>query len=132
MADSEGNPIYFWITDDISAMTHLNEGACYLYTESEYDTNGNSIAKRTDSLPQFLNCNIINNNVVASLDFGMPKEIYCGNVAYSPDMTVYANFWKKFYYDQFHIDTKKVTCYVKLDRMNQDYLRDFYYFDNAV
>ena len=51
---------------------------------------------------------------------------------YSQDVTLYANFWRAFYNDQFNIDTKKVTCFVKLDEMNQDYLREFYFFDNAI
>ena len=34
--------------------------------------------------------------------------------------------------DQFDVDTKKVTCYVKLERVKQDLLRKFYYFDNAI
>jgi uncharacterized protein YutD len=57
--------------------------------------------------------------------------VYMGYVNYDEDATIYNNFWKAFYNDQFNIDTKKVTCFVKLDNMNQDYLREFYFFDNA-
>lgn len=30
------------------------------------------------------------------------------------------------------MNTKKVTCYVKLERAKQDLLRKFYFFDNAI
>ena len=132
--DSVGNNIDFWITDNLELMNTLNDGdPCFIYTESEYDENNNKIAVKVNRLPQYLNCVIDDSsNITHSLDFGMPKEIYMGNMNYSPDSTLYANFWKAFYTDQFNIDTKKVTCFVKLDRMNQDYLREFYFFDNAI
>lgn len=115
-------------------MYTLNNEPCYIYTTSQYDgTNVNVIAKPCYGLPQFINCLYdSSNNVTASLDFGLPKEIYIGNYAYQDSATIYYNFWRKFYNDQFNIDTKKVTCYVKLDYMNQERLRDFYYFDNAL
>lgn len=115
-------------------MDTLNEGEpCFLFTDSEWDRNGNRIAIKVTELPQFLNCTIdASNNVLYSFDFGLPKEIYMGNMNYEETSTIYANFWKSFYNDQFNIDTKKVTCFVKLDNMNQEYLRDFYYFDNAI
>lgn len=132
--DSAGTPIDFWITDDVSEMNTLNDKEpCYLFTESEYNENGDRIAIKTNCLPQYLNCIIDSgSNVTASLDFGLPKEVYMGNVAYDEFVTVYANFWKAFYNDQFNINTKKVTCFVKLDEMNQSYLRKFYFFDNRI
>lgn len=134
LEDSAGNPIYFWITDDLPEMGDLNDGdPCFLFTESEYDASQTRIAVRVDELPQYLNCLIdSSSNVTHSFDFGLPKEIYMGNMNYSQDVTLYANFWRAFYNDQFNIDTKKVTCFVKLDDMNQDYLREFYFFDNAI
>lgn len=131
---SDGSPVPFWITDNLPEMDTLNDGdPCFIYTESEYNTEENRIARRITALPKYINCTIDQwNNVAYSLDFGLPKEIYMGNVNYTEDATIYANFWKKFYNDQFNIDTKKVTCFVKLDNMNQDFLREFYYFDNAI
>jgi hypothetical protein len=109
-------------------MNTLNDKEpCFIYTVSEYDVSGNRIAYRRNTLPQYLNLIIDDyKNVSESLDFGMPKEVYCGNINYSPEKTIYDRFWKMFYNDQFNIDTKKVTCYVKFDKMNQDYLRKFY------
>lgn len=132
--DSTGNNINFWITDKIAAMDDLNDGeSCFIYTESEYDVNNNRIAIKMNSLPQYLNCIIdSSNNVNYSLDFGLPKEVYMGYVNYDENATLYSNFWKSFYNDQFNIDTKKVTCFVRLYDMNQDFLREFYFFDNAI
>lgn len=62
----------------------------------------------------------------------MPREIYIDRVNYSEDTTLYANFWRAFYDDQFDVNTKKITCYVKLERATQDMLRKFYFFDNAI
>jgi len=134
MTDLSGNIINFWITDNLDEMDELNDSdPCFIYTESEYDINNRKIAIKVNQLPQYLNCSIdTSSNVTYSLDFGLPKEIYMGNMNYSEDATIYANFWKKFYNDQFNIDTKKVTCFVKLDNMNQDFLREFYFFDNAI
>ena len=132
--DSNGNNIYFWITDNVEEMNDLNDNEpCYIYTESEYDVQNHKIAIKTNELPQYINCIVdSSDNVTYSLDFGVPKEIYMGNLNYSPDAPIYANFWRSFYNDQFNIDTKKVTCFVKLDNMNQDFLREFYFFDNAI
>ena len=132
LTDSSGTNIDFWITDDLYEMKKLNESPCYLYTESAYDSSSNQIAIKVNQLPQYLNCIISNNNVTHSFDFGLPKEIYFGNVGYTENATVYYNYWKQFYSDQFHIDTKKLTCYVKLDFMSQSYLRDFYWFNNSI
>lgn len=84
-------------------------------------------------MPQYISYVIDkNNNVTESLDFGLPREMYVDKVNYSEDTTIYANFWDSFYRDQFNVNTKKVTCYVKLERAKQDLLRKFYFFDNAI
>lgn len=134
LTDSKGWLRNVWLTDDLAEMYYLNDGEpCYLYTATNVDEDGNVIAIAKQTLPQFTNCIFdSSNNITASLDFGQPKEIYIGNYAYQDSVTVYDNFWKNFYTDQFNIDTKKVTCFVKLDYMNQERLRDFYYFDNAI
>lgn len=114
-------------------MLKLADEPCWLYTESEYDAGGQQIAIRTSTLPQYMNVLVDgSNNVTFSLDFGLPKEVYFGNVAYSDNATVYANFWKAFYNDQFNVNTKKVTCFVKIDRIDASALRDFYFFDNSI
>ena len=133
LVDFRGNEIPFWITDDLSAMASLNDKtACYLWTNTE-TFNGDQIAIKKPSLPQYISYIIDqNNNVTESLDFGLPRETYVDRINYPDDTTIYANYWKAFYEDQFNVNTKKVTCYVKLERVTQDMLRRFYFFDNSI
>ena len=133
LVDYKGNAVPFWITDDLSEMAALNDKtACFLWTTSE-TFNGKQIAIKKTSLPQYISYIVdSNNNVTESLDFGLPKEMYIDRVNYSEDTTIYANYWRAFYDDQFDVNTKKVTCYVKIERANQDMLRKFYFFDNSI
>lgn len=115
-------------------MSALNDGEmCFLYTNSEFDEDGNRIAIPRTSLPQYISyITKPDNSVKYSLDFGLPKEIYT-NYTYNENSTIYNQFWQAFYTDQFDINTKKVTCYVRLDdlKVNSEMLREFYYFDNS-
>nr|DAV91382.1 MAG TPA: hypothetical protein [Bacteriophage sp.] len=47
--------------------------------------------------------------------------------------TLYSRFWNEFYNDQFDVNTKKVTCFVRLDDLDVKYdlLRQFYYFEDS-
>lgn len=135
LKDNEGNPINYWLTDDLIEMKLLNDENCYIYTEYEYDLAGKRIAHKITKLPQFLRYNIDKTgNVVTSLDFGLPREIYINNITYNTNSTIYNNYWKNYYTDQFSIDTKKITCYVNLQdelKVNEELLRQFYYFNNS-
>ena len=133
LVDYRGSQIPMWISDDLSEMALLNEKtACFLWTDKE-TYNDEKIAVRKTRLPQYISYRIDkNNNVTESLDFGLPREMYVDKVNYSEDTTIYVNFWDSFYRDQFNVNTKKVTCYVKLERAKQDLLRKFYFFDNAI
>ena len=94
-----------------------------------YTIDGNTIAILRTTLPQFIKYkteeiyqsgstgekySVDTGNVKQSLDFGLPKEIYIDGLNYSEDTTIYNNYWKNFYNDQFNVNTKKVTCYVNL------------------
>lgn len=134
MNDMNGNPIEYWITDDIAEMALLNDGEnCFLYTASETDSSGKKIAIKRTTLPQFVRYVDSSNYVTASLDFGLPREIYVDKIKYDEDSTIYYQFWRAFYNDQFDVNTKKVTCYVKMNDLDikYDLLREFYYFDSA-
>lgn len=126
------NSIVYHITDDVSEMSLLNEKPCYLYTNSEYNTAGDRIAIRINVLPKFVRYTSASNNVKYSLDFGLPKEIY-EKLDYSENATVYNKFWDNFYKDQFNVNTKKLTCFVKLNDLwvSNELLREFYYFANS-
>lgn len=132
--DVDGNPINYWITDDLLEMNVLNDQKmCYLYTNSERDIAGKKIAIKKTSLPQFTRYMLSDYNVISSWDFGLPKEIYIDDITYTETSTLYHQFWSKFYNDQFNVNTKKVTCFVRLDDLDVKYdlLRQFYYFEDS-
>lgn len=128
MQDIKGNPINYYITDDVPEMAVLNDSEpCFLYSKSETD------AIKTTKLPQFLRYTTSSDYVVSSLDFGLPREFYIDNISYKENSVIYSQFWKNFYNDQFDVNTKKVVCFVKLDdlQVNYDLLRQFYYFEDS-
>ena len=150
LLDIKNHPIKYWITDDLPEMADLNDGQpCWLYTNSDKDIKGNKIAILRTTLPQFIKYKtqelwrsgstgeyyyVDTGNVKQSLDFGLPKEIYIDGLNYSESATIYDNYWKSFYNDQFNVNTKKVTCYVNLYDwdVKQELLRQFYYFNNGI
>ena len=124
--DTKGTYINYYLSDDVSDMFELNEKvACYLF-----DSN-NTIT--VHSIPQYLRYKIVGNNVVSSLDFGLPKELYIPNITYNDNTTLYNQFWSGYYEDSLNINTKQVTCYVNLNDMlvNGDLLKKFYYFNGC-
>ena len=129
--DLDGNPIYYTITDDVPEMLVVNDGTpCYIYTESEYNKGGLRVAYQTNELPQFTNYNIVENNIVESLDFGVPRETYF-NYNYPNSSTLYNNFWQSLYIDQLNKNTKKVQTTLVTDKpLNNSSFRKFYFFDN--
>lgn len=134
LKDVKGNNIYYWITDDIAEMSVLNEDPCYIYTEDEYDVTGARIAIRTNVIPQFTRYMLNDTYVINSLDFGLPREAYIDDLEYNETSTIYYKAWKQFYNDQLNVNTKKVTCFVKLMdlQVSYDMLRQFYYFNDAI
>lgn len=135
LEDIKGNTVTYTLTDDIYQMARLNDNKmCHLYTEASYDSLGNSVATKYNSLPQFLRYNIKGNSITESFDFGKPKEIYIANVQYGDDATLYDKYWKRYLSDRYNVNTRTVTCNVNLDgmRISQETLRDFYYFNNSI
>lgn len=133
LEDTAGNPIYYTLSNDVPAMATFNEGTpMYLYSTSDYDINNNKICLRLNQLPQFTRYNIEFGKVVNSLDFGLPFETYI-NENYTEDSTLYTNFWKSFYQDQFSENTRKVIAYVKFEdiQLGNHSLSNFYYFNNC-
>ena len=126
----------YFITDDNSYMGTLNDGnPCWLYTIDENDKQGTKIAIKVTSIPQFSRylCPSGNGNVTQSWDFGYPKQIFIPDYTMDYAMPIYNNYWKSYITDLYDIDTKKLSCYVKLDdRPAEDWLRDFYWFNNSI
>ena len=131
--DNDGNTIQYWVTDDTSQMFIMNGKQCHLYTEDEYDVNKNWIAWKTPYLPKFSRYIIKNGMVINSWDFGKPKEIYIPNLTYNDDVTLYNQYWDRYYKDKLNINTKLVTANVNLStfNVNEDMFKNFYYFKNS-
>lgn len=131
--DINNNDINYWLSDDLQEMYDLNESPCYLYTNTEFDSNNKWIAYKLNEIPLFSKYIIKDNTVVDSWDFGKPKELFIPDVNYSEDVTIYNKYWKAMYEDMLNINTKLVTAYVNFKGMvvNNQLLKDFYYFNNS-
>lgn len=133
--EEEAIEIKYWLTDDIAEIGMLNDNKpCYIYTEDSFSANNNFVGYSLETIPQFLSYRRDLNNIIDSLDFGVPKEIYMYNVNYDDGTTIYNRYWADFYKDQLSVNTKKLTCYVNLNGLNvsSELLRNFYYFNNSI
>lgn len=128
--------INYYITDDNTYMNTLNDGnACWLYTRSEIDSGGARIATKVDQIPHFsrYRANDSVGRIIHSWGFGVPKQLYIPDYTTNYSTTLYDNYWRSYIKDMYDIDTKKLSCYVRLDeRPSEDWLRDFYWFDNSI
>lgn len=130
----DGTVIPIWLYDTMKTMLELNEKSCHLHTQSEYDFGGNRIVYRLSSIPKFSRYKTAGNNIVASMDYAVPKQFYLFNTTYEDSATIYSKYMADFYADQLDINTKKITAYVNLNGLviNSDSLRNFYYFNNCI
>lgn len=122
------------LTDDLPVMSLLNAGApCWLLTRSTYDYNGDEVAIELAELPVFCRCPTDTSGaVVASWDFGAPKELYLPLTTINDNVTLF-HFWKDYLADYFHEDARKLTAYVRLSgQVSDEWLRRLYWFDNAL
>lgn len=130
----DGTIIPIWLTDDVQEMYELGDKSCHLYTESEYNSRNQRIAYKLNQIPKFSRYKTAGNNIVASMDYAVPKQFYLFNTTYEDSATIYSKYMADFYADQLDINTKKVTAYVNLNGLviNSDSLRNFYYFNNCI
>ena len=115
-------------------MYELGDKSCHLYTESEYNTSNQRIAYKLNQIPKLSRYKTAGNNIVASMDYAVPKQFYLFNTTYEDSATIYSKYMADFYADQLDINTKKVTAYVNLNGLviNSDSLRNIYYFNNCI
>lgn len=133
MINKDGTVIPYWLTDDMREMAILNDGdATWLYTESQFDEDGQMIAIRCTILPQFSRYVTTDAGTIKySLDFGEPRQLYTQDMTTNPASTIYSQFWQGFIEDMYNVDTRVVTVNTLLEtRPNTDMLRKFYWFDN--
>lgn len=143
--DTSYNPdITYWITDDVEDMMELNDGTpCWLLTSqvtnpNKKDAEGNAvkIAYPINSLPMFSRNVVyggISGTITHSWDFGNPQETFVPELKTSREQGIYHKYWKGYINDMYSVNTRVLTCYVLLEnRPNPDWLRRFYWFDNAI
>lgn len=121
----------FNLTDDVTAMTNLNDKPCWIMTTSEYDNYNTRISYKLTSIPIYSRYLLDNGVITYSLDFGDPRNIYIPGVQNNSDACVYHRFFEDYFTDLYDVNTKVVTAYVR-GSFNQDSLRCFYYFDNTL
>ena len=133
----DGQDLGYYITDDVpSYMSILNDGnPCWLYTRTETDGNGNSIAKSVNACPRFGRYIIYEGSgyITKSLDFGEPQTVYIPGATSTEDGTMYSEFWKDYISDVYDKDTRVVTAKMLFNnRVTVDDLRYFYYIDGSI
>lgn len=131
---SVGNEPY-WLSDDVDEMLLDGDNPCWLFTKTETDINGKTIAYRLSSLPEFNRYVLHSDNITASWDFGRTKELYVPYYKFDVDKTptLYDNFWKSYIQDLFSVNTRLVDCYVALNSNDvNEFMKKFYWWDNCL
>lgn len=129
------NPLNYILSDDSVWQTDMNEGTpCWLFTKEEMVGN-KRLCYKLDRIPVFERYYTGNNSgsIMKSLDFGSAQELYVPNYSLTDDTNIYYNFWGSYLSDLFNVNTKQMTCYIRIkDKPGVDWLRRFYWFDNAI
>lgn len=129
------NPLSYILSDDTVYQTDLNEGTpCWLFTKYEV-VNGKRLCYKLDKIPVFERYLTEPNSgtILKSLDFGSAQELYIPNYNLTDDTNIYYDYWRTYLTDLFDINTKQMTCYVKInENPNTEWLRRFYWFDNSI
>lgn len=135
--NENGGIVYYYLTDDVGDMGLLNDGSpCWLNTTSETDGAGNTIAIRRSSLP-FFTRDIYDNgeqgNIIHSWNFGHPKDTFVPRTYSTIGDGIYEKFWANYCKDFYDQNTKVVKASMFInERPNPDWLRRYYWFDNAI
>lgn len=129
------NPANYILSDDNLWQTELNEGKpCWLFTNTEV-IDGERFCYKLSEIPVFERYLTSNNSgsIAKSLDFGSAQELYIPNYSLTEDVNIYNSFWKTYLTDLFDVNTRKLTCNVRInDNPGETWLRRFYWFDNAL
>lgn len=136
MTSGRPRALEYYLTDDTPYMNMLNEGqSCWIYTNSEYDRDGNRIGIKLDKLPVFERYLTEDSSgfIRNSLDFGSPRELYIPSYTHLENATLYDYFWKSYIEDMYSVDSRVLDCYVRLkEKPNPEWLRSFFWFDNSI
>lgn len=114
----------FIITDDSSAMYDLNGGPCWELSEG--------IA--ASDMPIFGRHWMSGNEIVKTMDFGIPAEIDIPNLSVNSEAAIYTRYWQKYIEDMYNVDTRICSAYVDFRgiQVGEELLRKFFFFDGAI
>lgn len=129
-----GNNVSYFLTDDLEDMATLNDGMpTWLLTNNTADHNGSTIAIRRTQIPYFTRDIIRRGSIIHTWNFGHPKETYIPETVTTNGDCIYDKCWKNYIADIYDVNTRSVSASVRiLGRPNPDWLRRFYWFDNAI
>lgn len=114
----------FIITDDSSAMYDLNGGPCWELS--------NGIA--ASDMPIFGRHWLNGNEIVQTMDFGIPAEIDIPNLSVNSEAAIYTRYWQNYIEDMYNVDTRICSAYVDFRgiQVSDEMLRKFFFFDGAI
>lgn len=114
----------FIISDDSSAMENLNGGPCWELS--------NGIA--ASNMPIFGRHWMNGNEIVQTMDFGIPAEIDIPNLSVNSEAPIYTRYWQKYIEDMYNVDTRICSAYVDFRgiQVGAELLRKFFFFDGAI
>ena len=140
--DTDLRGLCYYLTDDLDIMSRLNNKPCWLLTTQETDHNNNVIAREVSSIPHFsrywfstsyLSSASTMNNILYSLDFGSPRELYLLNYINYDNASLFSMFYKDYLEDLYDVNTKQVALWFKPNGiLDADALREFWWFDNCI
>ena len=135
-AITPGGGITYRLTDDLEKMVSLNDKTpCWIITDSEYDVHGNHIAVTPSTIPHFSRYLTYADNgyITHSWDFGRTLETYIPGTLLTSGCSVYDKCWSDYIADMYDVDSRLVSCYCLINgRANPEWLRRFYWLDNAI
>ena len=140
MVSEGGQVVNYYLTDDLQEMADLNDGQpCWIATlnssgdDNVKDSRGRTIAYEVSELPYFTRDLDSNGSIIHSWNFGHPQETYVPNTTTTSGDCIYDKCWREYIRDLYNVDTRKLSCYVRLlGKPNPSMLRRWYWFDNAI
>lgn len=117
-------PTHFHLSDDLP--DYMIDKPCWNLTTQ------NSIA--LTEIPHFSRFQVVNNEIVKTLDFGNARELYVPGLTYGDGCSIYQSQWRNYLMDRFNENTRIVTLKVNLQglQVGNELLRKFYWFDNSI
>ena len=116
----------YWLTNDTYEMLSINQDKpCWNLT-------GTGIT--LTYLPSFRRDYVDNGKVIASWDWGEPRERAVPGITSAPTAPIYDKYWKRYIADLYDNDTKVMKCKVNLRglQVNQGLLRCPFWYNGAI